>query len=194
MPSAFTHAAAACAIGVCFNEPEMTPAVWTAGVVGAVLPDIDAVGYWLGVPYHSFFGHRGFTHSLTFAALYAVTAAYLLARRNRNAVSPKVWLFLFVAAASHGILDAFTNGGGGIALLSPFTTTRYFSPFRPIRVAPISITRFFTHRGALVFASELLWVWLPASIIVATVLLWRRWGPRLKPERTRPGLGGRDYW
>ncbi len=33
------------------------------------IPDLDAIGFWLGVPYKSFFGHRGFTHSIAFAVL-----------------------------------------------------------------------------------------------------------------------------
>ncbi|NIM12838.1 MAG: hypothetical protein GTO45_29905 [Candidatus Aminicenantes bacterium] len=49
--------------------------------------------------------------------------------------------------ASHGVLDAFTNGGLGIALLSPFDTTRHFSPWQPIEVAPIGIWAFFSDWG-----------------------------------------------
>lgn len=41
--------------------------------------------------------------------------------------------------ASHGVLDAFTDGGLGIALLWPFTNTRYSAPWRPIPVAPIGM-------------------------------------------------------
>ncbi|MHC4444672.1 MAG: hypothetical protein ACYTF1_17650 [Planctomycetota bacterium] len=39
--------------------------------------------------------------------------------------------------ASHGLLYALTDGGLGIALLSPFDTTRYFFGWIPIQVSPI---------------------------------------------------------
>src|SRR5215831_7502105 len=47
-----------------------------------------------------------------------------------------LFAYLFLATASHGVLDAMTNGGLGVAFFSPFDTTRYFLPWRPIRVSP----------------------------------------------------------
>ena len=52
---------------------------------------------------------------------------------------------------------------------------RYFFPFRPIVVSPIGLTDFFSEWGAAVIKSELLWVWLPASLVVALVLILRLW-------------------
>jgi len=48
--------------------------------------------------------------------------------------------------ASHGLLDTLTDGGLGVALLWPFSNTRYFAPWRPIPVAPIG-SRLFEARG-----------------------------------------------
>jgi len=183
MPSAFTHAAAALAIGAWFYEPGVPAAVWVAGAACAVVPDLDAIGFWAGVPYDSFFGHRGVSHSLAFAALLA--AAVGLALRRRYPTPMTRWsllLFLFLATASHGILDMFTNGGGGIALLAPFDNGRFFAPWRPILVAPISISRFFTARGLAVFLSELMWVWLPAAACTVLAVLVRR---RAAPDPVR---------
>ncbi|HEU4994167.1 MAG TPA: metal-dependent hydrolase [Gemmatimonadaceae bacterium] len=42
-----------------------------AGAACAALPDLDAIGFWMGIPYDHMLGHRGLTHSLTFAALIA---------------------------------------------------------------------------------------------------------------------------
>ena len=39
-------------------------------------------------------------------------------------------LYLFLSTASHGVLDALTDGGLGVAFFSPFDQTRYFFPFR----------------------------------------------------------------
>ena len=63
--------------------------------------------------------------------------------------------------ASHGLLDALTNGGQGIALLAPFDERRFFLPFRPIEVAPLRIGDFLGAWGARVLASEVVWVWVP---------------------------------
>ena len=40
-----------------------------------------------------------------------------------------------------------TNGGLGVSLRSPLDTTRYFLPWRPIQVPPISLRRFFSDEG-----------------------------------------------
>jgi len=86
----------------------------------------------------------------------------------------RIWLYLCVAAASHGVLDAFTNGGLGIALLAPFDNTRYFAPWRPLQVSPIGLRPLLSSEGAEVLLSEAVWLWLPAAMMVISSLLWRR--------------------
>ncbi|MCA8967543.1 MAG: metal-dependent hydrolase, partial [Planctomycetes bacterium] len=85
-------------------------------------------------------------------------------------------VFLFLATASHGLLDAFTDGGLGIALLAPFSSMRWFAPWRPIAVAPIGVGAFFSEWGLRVMVSELRWVWLPV-LAVAGPVAWWRWRP-----------------
>src|SRR5689334_4009724 len=103
MASAFTHAVAALAIGTAFPKPRRPARFWILGVAGSTMPDLDVIGYALGVPYDSVFGHRGFTHSLAFAALYA--AVCLLAFRDAHGRERGwVWLYLFLATATHGVL------------------------------------------------------------------------------------------
>jgi inner membrane protein len=68
--------------------------------------------------------------------------------------------FFFVITASHGVLDAMTNGGLGVAFFAPFDSTRYFFPWRPIVVSPIGFGSFFSHWGALVLLSEIKYVWV----------------------------------
>jgi inner membrane protein len=74
---------------------------------------------------------------------------------------------------SHGILDAMTDGGRGVAFFAPFDDTRYFFPFRPIKVSPIGLS-FFTARGLDVIWSEFLWVCIPGIIIAAMVFSIRK--------------------
>jgi inner membrane protein len=70
--------------------------------------------------------------------------------------------FFFFLTSAHGILDALTDGGQGVAFLWPFDPTRFFLPWRPLRVSPLGLDGFFTPWGMEVLRSEILWVWLPA--------------------------------
>ena len=66
MASPLTHALVGATLAAACHFPWK---LWVVGVASALLPDLDAAGYWLGVPYGSFWGHRGFTHSIVFAVL-----------------------------------------------------------------------------------------------------------------------------
>jgi inner membrane protein len=83
--------------------------------------------------------------------------------------------FTVVCAASHGVLDTFTNGGLGAALWWPFSEARVFAPWQVIEVSPLSLRRVFSAKGLAVMQSELLWIWLPAVLAgVALFLVGRR--------------------
>ena len=174
MASAFTHAIAGLAIGTALGPRRVPTRFWIICATAAALPDLDGVGFWLGVPYESTFGHRGFTHSLFFAGLLASIALLAFRDRTADAVPRRLWLTFFLATASHGVLDAMTTGGGGIAFFAPFVNERYFLPWRPIPVSPMSVRRFFSARGVAILASELVWVWLPAAVVASTAVLLRR--------------------
>lgn len=73
MASVFSHAVAALGIGACFYRPGIPKRVRVAGAVCSVIPDLDVIGFHFGIPYGDFWGHRGFTHSLLFAALLATS-------------------------------------------------------------------------------------------------------------------------
>jgi inner membrane protein len=171
MPSIFSHAVAAIGIGACFYRPSIPARIWFAGAVCSMLPDLDVIGFRFGVRYGDFWGHRGFTHSVLFAALLATVVMALIAWRGITGMSRiSLWTFLFLATASHGFLDAMTDGGLGVAFFSPVDNSRYFLPFTPIRVSPIGISRFFSPRGFAVIKSELLWIWLPTALLIS--VLW----------------------
>lgn len=141
------------------------------GMAGSVLPDLDVIAFRLGIPYAAEFGHRGFSHSILFALIVALTGACLYRWFRTSFVV--AFLFLFLSISSHGLLDTLTNGGLGIALFWPWSEHRYFMPYQPIEVAPLSLSRFFSDRGLTVMLSELYWVWLPA-VSVAMMLLVSR--------------------
>lgn len=145
------------------------------GALFSVVPDIDVVGFRVGIQYGDLFGHRGITHSFAFAAVMATMGSFMYARLSR--AQPRSWMawwYLFLATASHGLLDAMTDGGLGVAFFSPFSNTRYFLPWRPILVSPIGVAKFFSERGLNVLRSEFKWIWLPSAIFALLALAMKR--------------------
>src|SRR5436309_2897025 len=163
MPTIISHGVAAVAIGKVFT-PERVPApFWVLSVLCAMLPDIDVVGFAFGIRYSDMLGHRGLTHSLSFALVVGFLAAWLTTHDTSQPAA--TWIFLiayfFIVTASHGLLDAMTNGGLGVAFFAPFSNNRYFCGWRPIEVSPLGLD-FFSARGLVVIWSEIKWIWIPS--------------------------------
>ncbi|HWS89355.1 MAG TPA: metal-dependent hydrolase [Pyrinomonadaceae bacterium] len=172
MASVFTHAFFAAAMGGAYVRGRVPARFWVLAMLCAVLPDADVLAFGFGIPYGSMFGHRGFTHSLAFAALSGVLVTAVFFRDSPRKAS--LALFFALATASHAALDALTDGGLGVALFAPFSGRRYFFPFRPVEVSPIGVGAFFSEWGLAVIKSELLWVWFPAGLCLAAVIVARR--------------------
>ena len=78
----------------------------------AMLPDIDVLGFGLGIAYGAPLGHRGFTHSLVFAAGIALLVV-AVGFREESLRSAKGWslvLVLALATASDSILQERMSG------------------------------------------------------------------------------------
>ena len=163
MASLITHPAVPLALVAIVGRRLVPWPLLALGIVFSILPDLDAIGFRLGVPYASPFGHRGFTHSIAFAALCAVLIAPFA--RVLGATALTTFAFLFASMASHGILDAFTDAGMGVALAWPFSDHRFFFSFRPIEASPIGWQRFLSPRGLEILRSELTWVWTPLIML-----------------------------
>ena len=180
MASAFTHAFAAVVLTKTMSTSKRGWRFWTLLVGSAVLPDADVIGFPFGINYGGLLGHRGLSHSLLFAALWSLLVVFWEFRAVARC-SEQWWRLLglfFVATASHGVLDAMTDGGLGVAFFSPFDTTRYFLPWRPISVSPIGVGGFFSGRGAAVMMSEIIYVWLPLAVVWSFVEMLRKWRAR----------------
>jgi len=177
LASLFSHAVAALSIGMPFYRPGCSKRVWAIGAVCSVIPDLDVIGFRFGIRYGDFWGHRGFTHSIVFAASLAVAIVTLGFRGDASGLTRfSLWAYFFLATVSHGLLDAMTDGGLGVAFFSPFDNHRYFLLWTPIRVSPIGVGRFFSDRGLAVLQGELLWIWLPAALFAVGVWFLRRRG------------------
>ena len=192
MASPITHAIVAVSLAAAWSRPRPDWKFLVAGVVCAEIPDADVLGFWFGVPYGSLWGHRGLTHSLLFAAAFGAVAARATGDpQERRGERFSRWGYLFLATASHGLSDAVTDGGLGVALFAPFDTTRYFFPFRPVVVSPLHWDVFFSPIGLRVLLSEALWIWLPCLLFVAASMAIRqfcvRQGRRAGIKRTMRG-------
>ena len=172
MPTILTHAAVPLAIAAVAGSRHISGRLLIAGVVASMLPDVDLLVFPLAKAYSSQFGHRGFSHSLAFAAVVGAIACacspWLRATRLAT------FLFVALSCASHGLLDMLTNGGKGVIYLWPFTQERYFWPARVIQVSPFSFDRFLGPEGVAVIVTELRWIWLPALAVAGVGILLRR--------------------
>ena len=132
-----------------------------AAIFSTILPDFDVIGFKLGIPYMHPLGHRGFTHSILFAFLWALLLMFLLGKQNK-----RLWfLVIFLSTVSHGILDAMTTGGRGVGFFIPFDNGRFFFPFQVIKVSPLGIQKFLSEWGLQVIFSEIKFILLPCFII-----------------------------
>jgi inner membrane protein len=176
VPTAFTHAFVG--VGVAIGSPRHLPTrrLAIAAVVLAALPDLDVITFSLEIPYGHPLGHRGFSHSLVFAAVASLLVAIVFFRSLR--VGSRHWWValgaLFIAGALHGLLDACTNAGLGIGFLIPFDDTRYFLPWRPLATSPIGIRPFIEGRALSILANEIIWVWSSLAFVVGLLALGRR--------------------
>jgi inner membrane protein len=158
MATIFSHVLIPITLRVGFGRERISNRLLALGCLGAILPDGDVIAFKLGIAYEDAFGHRGASHSISFALLMGVLA--MLFSKQLHASKISAFLVMFISTLSHACLDAMTSGGHGVALLWPYDDTRYFFPWRPIKVSPIG-SAFFTERGMQTVISE-----------AKTILLW----------------------
>jgi inner membrane protein len=171
MASLTGHAVAVLGVGAVMAPPRMPRRLWIWAAVLALAPDLDVLAFSFGIPYAHPWGHRGMTHSVLAALLLSGAVWGWERRRNPDAGALETGAFLFLAALSHGLLDAMMSGGLGVGFALPFLDHRYFLPWRPIRVSPLGAA-FFCTRGLRVLANEALWIGLPAAAL--GLLGWAR--------------------
>ena len=161
MASAFSHTLAALALSQLPHRHLMTWRVLLVGMVCSILPDLDVIGFYYGIHYGDLWGHRGLTHCFFFAGLLSAALVAIWPRHGAAGSGTGLFFYFFLCTASHGVLDALTDGGLGVAFFSPFDTSRYFFSARPVAVSPIGVSDFFTADALRILASEITWIWLP---------------------------------
>lgn len=139
-------------------------------IISAILLDLDLIAFKLNIPYSHPLGHRGFTHSILFALIWAILIAFVFGK-NRKRIFGTV---IFLSTVSYGLLDALTTGGKGIGFFIPFDNSRYFSPYQVIKVSPLSVKKFFSEWGVQVILSELKYIVIPCGIILITLFIIKK--------------------
>lgn len=172
MPTAFTHPVPALAAGIALGTRIISIRLLIMAILFSILPDLDVISFKLGIAYEDDWGHRGASHSL--AAVFASGAFGFIFAPLLRAKRLVAFLVLSGVVASHILLDAMTTGGLGVALFWPLENTRYFMPWRPIRVSPLAIKHFIGPKGIAVLLSELKWVWLPMFSLAFVIFITRK--------------------
>lgn len=126
MPTPVSHAAVGFAIAAWTQQGPPTRRVCLVAAACAALPDIDYFGWPVA--------HRAITHSLAFAVVGAVAAAFIFFRGPQWAQRrARLGLVLALALLSHGCLDALSTYSFGIEFLAPFSQQRFHFPWTPLR-------------------------------------------------------------
>ncbi len=175
MPSAFSHAVASIALGRAYTTRPLPLRFWVLASICAVAPDIDVLANRFGFDYTTMLGHRGLTHSLLFAIVLSGIVVLVFFRSSvRGRMNQlAIFAFFFAVTASHSVLDAMVDGTLGVAFFAPFSSTRFFLPWRPIVSSPIGLA-FFSSAGATTILNEFVWVWIPSLIVILAPSLRRR--------------------
>lgn len=181
MASAFAHAFTAYTLKNFTSNPLLNNKFLFFVIASSIVPDLDVLGFQFGVSYGDLWGHRGMTHSLIFAFCWSVFLWFIMSRSSDFKRCPFISktgvtaiTILFLSTSSHGLLDAMTNGGLGVAFFSPFDATRYFLPWQPLQVSPIGVSAFFSSAGLRVIISELIWIGIPFLILLTLLKLKNR--------------------
>ncbi|UUZ48168.1 metal-dependent hydrolase [Massilia sp. B-10] len=86
MPTILTHPAVPLMLGLALGPALVPRRLLLAGVAASILPDLDVIGFRLGISYGQELGHRGVSHALVFALLLGLIALamapWLRARRD----------------------------------------------------------------------------------------------------------------
>lgn len=172
--SLFGHALAGLTLSAAFTRGRPPRRLWLAAMACAVAPDLDWFSHFADLPDGASLSHRGLSHSLLAALLIAALAMGLGFRHQLR--NPWPWACLLAASFSHGLLDACTFGGTGVAFLLPFSEARFVCAWQPIFVSPIPLNGRLLDWLLFSLGTELLWIGLPAGLVFS----WFRFSPRAR--------------
>ena len=185
MPSILTHPAVPLAIAAAYGQCYVSRHLLLVAVGASVLPDLDSLGFRLGIPYGDLLGHRGLSHSILFALLLAVGAAMLY--RTLQASPSAAFAVVLISCASHGLLDALTSGGWESPSSVRSRTIATSFPGGPLRYHRSMLSSSFLSGGLASFAPR-------PSASGSPAHCWAAWATSfagsLRPTRRVERVGG----
>lgn len=167
MATDYSHAVVGLGLARLYATKPMPWVYWGLAAILPIIPDLDVFS---PANYGTWLGHRGFTHSLVFALLLGIIIASTAFRCFQVSWWSLAALF-FVMIASHGLLDALTNGGENIPFFWPLESR--YGNWGLIPVSDIALD-WPDPRYSRAIRGELLWVWLPTGLLVSLVMVYRR--------------------
>lgn len=171
MTSIITHTAVPLVIAGAAGQRNVSKPLVATGVAASLAPDLDIVGTRLGLPFEHVLGHRGFSHSPLFGLLVALLSVLFWRRLGPSRYA--VFSVVLLSILSHGLLDAATHGGIGVAFLSPFSNERFLLPWRPIPAVPLELSRILASETVAVVFLEVTWIWIPC-LMIGLLFRWLR--------------------
>jgi inner membrane protein len=167
MATDYTHTVVGLGLAQVYATRPMPWAYWGLAALLPIIPDLDVFST---AAYGTPLGHRGITHSLVFALALGTLAAGVTFRWFCVKWCSLAALFCAIIA-SHGLLDALTKGGEDIPFFWPFGGR--YGNWGVIPVSDIALD-LPDPRYSRAIRGELLWVWLPMSLVVGVVMVYRR--------------------
>lgn len=193
MSTFVTHAFVGAAAATAIASRGAPLRLWGLAMLCAMAPDADVLMFKFDVPYEHAWGHRGAFHGLPIALLAGFVVPTVFLRRFAPFGRRRWWglvLFFFLVTASHGLVDAATDGGHGVGFLAPFDERRFFLPWQPLPVPNIGLHMPDAH----FWWGEVRGVWIPVAIaLVAWLLVRRLRGPNLELSMERGGQAGTNH-
>lgn len=123
----------------------------TIGAILAISPDFDFAIEWI-FNFQNF--HRGFSHSIFFSALVALTLSFLV--RNLSELTGYSLAYL-----SHSILDSTMSTSGGVKFFYPFSLQYYNFGLTSLFELPIGRD----------FGEAFHWIWIETACFLPVLIL-----------------------
>ncbi len=178
------HALAAVAAYEALRRPCRLAAGWPArlGVAAlAVVPDLDV---FTSMIWPRLSAHRGFSHSLAFAAILALAAAPLLVKGRGALVWLVGWLGLVLVCLAHPLLDYLMACGPAVPIGWPLWPGAHLSPIQLVPTAYYSrslsgLAGLLRHGPTLRAVGLEVVMFLPLALLAGGATRGRGWGWKL---------------
>lgn len=181
MPTVFSHPAPVLALAALLGG-RLSTRMLLFGILCAVLPDADVIGFRFGISYARRVRAPGVF------PFPRVCPAHGLCRLRSGPAVPARFTPHGIHRRPSGRLKPYPAGRNDQrrtrrSRVLALRQTRYFCDWRPIRVSPFGLKGLLSQRGLSVMLSELRWVWAPCLAVIAAALFFGKNPMRAIPRK-----------